>query len=82
MLRNKHLRLDQDKIEKARKILRTKTETETLDLALDRIIQEDQEKMRKRKVMSRILDLRHTLGRVKDDPADWIRAARRERTVR
>jgi hypothetical protein len=80
MLRNKHLRLDQEKIAKARRILRAKTETETLDMALDRIIQEEQEKTRKRNVMRRILALRNTLGKM-EDPADWIRAARKERAI-
>ncbi len=81
MLRNKHLRLDQDKIARARRILRAKTETETLDLALDRIIQEEQEKTRKKKVMGRILALRNTLGKMGEDPADWVRAARKERAI-
>lgn len=81
MLRNKHLRLDQEKIAKARRILGAKTETETLDMALDRIIQEEQEKSRKRNVMRRILALRNTLGKMEEDPADWVRAARRERAI-
>jgi hypothetical protein len=81
MVRNKHLRLDQEKIAKARRILRAKTETETLDMALDRIIQEEQEKTKKRNLMKRILTLRNTLGKMEEDPADWVRAARRERAI-
>jgi hypothetical protein len=81
MLRNKHLRLDQEKIAKARRILRAKTETETLDRALDRIIQEEQEKTRKKKVMRQILALRNTLGKMVEDPADWVRSARKERAI-
>jgi len=81
MLRNKHLRLDQEKIAKARRILRAKTETETLDMALDRIIQEEQEKTRKKNVMRRILALRNTLGKMEEDPADWVRSARKERAI-
>jgi len=81
MLRNKHLRLDQDKFARARRILRAKTETETLDMALDRILQEEQEKTRKRKIMRRILALRNTLGKMEKDPADWIRTARKERAI-
>ena len=81
MLKNKHFRLDQDKIERARKILRAKTETETLELALDRIIQEEEQKTRKRKIMRRILTLRSALGNIGEDPADWVRAARKERTI-
>ena len=81
MLKNKHLRLDQDKIERVRKILRAKTETETLELALDRIIQEAQGKTRKRKIMRRIMALRNALGNMEEDPAEWVRAARNERAI-
>ena len=81
MLKNKHLRLDQDKIERARKILRAKTETETLELALDRIIQGEEQKTRKRKILRRIMTLRNALGNMEEDPADWVRAARKERAI-
>ena len=35
MLRNKHLRLDQNKIDRVRRILKANTETEALHVALD-----------------------------------------------
>ena len=38
---NKHLKLDQAKIEKAKRILGAKTETEIINRALQRIIEED-----------------------------------------
>ncbi len=39
-IRDKHLRLDQAKIDKARRLLRTKTEQDTVDRALDLVIAE------------------------------------------
>jgi len=39
--RNKHLILDQGKLTKARKVLGTRTETEAIEQALDRVIDED-----------------------------------------
>ena len=44
----KHLRLDQGKIERAKRILKAKTETETMDKALEKIIQEEKERLRRR----------------------------------
>ena len=81
MLRHKHMRLDQQKIERAKKILKAKTEAEAMDKALDRVIQEDHERIRKSKVMKRIIELRTSLGKVQEDSAEWVRLARRERIV-
>jgi hypothetical protein len=39
-IRDKHLKLDQRKIDQARRILGTRTEQETLDRALDMILAE------------------------------------------
>jgi len=39
-LRHKHVRIDQTKLEKARKILDARTDTETLDRALSVIVNE------------------------------------------
>ena len=82
MLRYKHLRLDQEKIDRAKKVLKVKTETETMDKALDVVIQSDQERLRRRKLMKRIVELRNRVGKIKEDPADWVREARNERTLR
>jgi hypothetical protein len=38
MLRNKHLRLDQNKIDRVRRILKANTETEALHVALDTLL--------------------------------------------
>jgi hypothetical protein len=79
MLRYKHLRLDQEKVEKAKKIFRAKTETEAMDRALENVIERDQELLRRRRLMKRILELRKTLGKTREDSSEWIRLARQER---
>jgi len=81
MIRHKHMRLDQQKIERVKKILKAKTEAEAMDKALDRVIQEDHERLRKRKVMKRIIELRSSLGKIQEDSAEWVRLARQERVV-
>jgi hypothetical protein len=81
MLRYKHLRLDQEKIDRAKKILEAKTETEAMDKALDVVIQGDQERLRRRKLMKRIVELRNRIGKIKEDSAEWVREARKERTL-
>jgi hypothetical protein len=79
MLRYKHLRLDQEKVEKAKKIFRAKTETEAMARALENVIERDQELLRRRRLMKRILELRKSLGKIREDSAEWIRLARQER---
>ncbi len=79
MWRYKHLRLDQEKVEKAKKIFRAKTETEAMDRALENVIERDQELLRRRRLMKRILELRKSLGKMREDSAEWIRLARQER---
>lgn len=81
MLRHKHMKLDQQKIDRAKKILKAKTEAEAMDKALDTVIQENQETLRKRKVMKRIIELRSSLGKLREDSAEWVRLARQERIV-
>jgi hypothetical protein len=79
MLKNKHMRLDQEKIEKAKRILQANTDTEAIERALDKLIQEEEERLRKRRIMKKIIDLRNSLGAIKDDPAEWVGAGRDER---
>lgn len=62
MLRYKHLRLDQGKIERAKKILRAEREAEAMDKALERVVQEERERLRRRRLMKRIIQLRSSLG--------------------
>ena len=81
MMRYKHMRLDQEKIEKAKRILKAKTETEVMDKALDLVLQEDEEDIRKKKIMKRMIELRKDIGRVQEDSAEWVRLGRNERMV-
>ena len=81
MFRYKHLGLDQDKIERAKKILKAKTETEALDKALEKLIQEDRERLRRKELLKQIIELRSSVGKIQDDTAEWIRLARKERTL-
>ena len=79
MLRYKHVRLDQEKVEKAKKIFRAKTETEAMDRALEHVIERDQELLRRRRLMKRILELRKSLGKIRENSSEWVRLARQER---
>lgn len=80
MLRYKHLKLDQKKVEKAKKIFLAKTETEAMDKVLTVVIERDQELLRRKRLMKRILDLRKSLGKTKEDSTDWVRLGRQERS--
>ena len=79
MLKYKHMRLDQEKIERAKKIFGAKTETEVLHKALDKVIEEDQRRIRKTKIMQQMMQLRNRLIKTKEDASEWVRIARRER---
>jgi hypothetical protein len=79
MLRHKHIRLDQEKIDTVKKILAVETDTEAIDGALSKIIRESKERVRKGKIAGDIARLRATVGEVKEDPAEWVRLAREER---
>ena len=81
MLRYKHVRLDQEKIEKAKRIFKAKTETEAMDKALDHVIQRDQELLRRKRLLKRVIELRNNLGKMKEDSAEWVRLARQERNI-
>ena len=80
MFRYKHLRLDQEKVEEAKKIFGAKTETEAMDRALESVIAGNQELLRRRRLMKRILELRRSVGNIKEDSAEWIQLARKERS--
>jgi hypothetical protein len=81
MLRYKHLRLDQDKIEKAKKVLGAKTETEAIDKALEKVVQADTERQRRRNLMKHIIQLRNNIGKIREDSAEWVRQTREERAL-
>jgi predicted nucleotidyltransferase component of viral defense system len=79
MLKYKHMRLNQEKIDMVRKILGAKTETETLNKALDKVLQEDQRRIRRTKIMQQMIELRTHLNKTKENTSEWVRIARRER---
>ena len=81
MFRYKHMRLDQEKIEKAKRIFKAKTETEAMDKALDHVIQRDQELLRRRRLLKRVIELRNNLGKMEEDSAEGVRLARQERNI-
>jgi hypothetical protein len=81
MFRYKHVRLDQEKIEKAKRIFKAKTETEAMDKALDHVIQRDQEILRRKRLLKRVIELRNNRGQMKEDSAEWVRLARQERNI-
>ena len=79
MFKYKHMRLNQEKIDMVRKILGAKTETETLNKALDKVIQEDQRRIRRTKIIQQMVALRTHLSKTKEDTSEWVRIARKER---
>lgn len=79
MLRHKHVRLDQEKIDTVKKILAVETDTEAIDRALSKVIHESKETVRRRKIAGEMGRLRTAVGEVKEDPAEWVRMAREER---
>lgn len=81
MSRYKNLRLDQRKAGRAKKILKGARETEATDKTLERIIQEEKERLRRRNLMKRITQLRNSLSKIKEDSAEWVKLARKERTL-
>jgi len=79
MLRFKHIRLEQDKIDRARKILGARTETEALHKALDKVILEDEKRKQRAKIVKQMVELRGRLGKRGEDSSEWIRVSRKER---
>ena len=53
-IRNKHLKLDQEKIDKVRKILGSKTDTDAVDKALSQIIADTEIDMVLKKLAGRL----------------------------
>jgi len=78
-IRDKHIRLDQRKIERAKTILNAKTETETIEKALALVISGNAVAIRRKEVMKSILARRDRLGIIKGDVTEWISEGRRGR---
>lgn len=78
-IKDKHIRLDQKKIERAKVILKAKTETEAIEKALELVITSDLDLHKRKECMKRILARRDRLRVAEGDVADWIREGREER---
>lgn len=81
-IKDKHLKLDQRKIDKVKKILGLKTETETIETALDMVIQREKTESKRKEVVDRILARRSKMKPIFEDTSGWIREAREERDSR
>jgi len=81
-VRDKHLKLDQTKIDRAKQILGLKTETETIEKALDIVIKKNAALAEREKVVKRILTRREKIKAIPGDVTDWIREGRAERDRR
>jgi|MTBAKSStandDraft_1061840.scaffolds.fasta_scaffold161021_2 hypothetical protein len=79
MYKNKHLRLDQEKIDKVKELLEVGTDTEAIDRALEQVIEDASERLRRRNIVNQMERLRMRVGRVNEDPARWVRLARDDR---
>lgn len=81
-IKDKHLKLDQRKIDRVKKILGLKTETETIETALDMVIQKEKTESKRKEVVDRILARRSKMKPILEDTSGWIREAREERDSR
>lgn len=67
--RNKHLILNQAKLKRAQKVLGAKTETETIERALERVISEDEQNRRAQRATEQLIksdiEITDVFGRLK-----------------
>jgi hypothetical protein len=73
MMRDKHFRLDQRKIDCAKRIFGVKAETEAVNAALDTVIRQSSLRKERQQVVKRILKRREKLKRISGDIAEWVR---------
>jgi hypothetical protein len=78
-IKDKHLKLDQKKIDIAKKILDAKTETETIEMALSLLIQNSYAEKKKKDVVKRILARRARIRTLPENVTGRIRKGRSER---
>ncbi len=76
---DKHIKLDQGKIERARAILRAKNETETIMKALELVITGDREATDRIDALKRIMARRNSIAPIKGDVTRFIGAGRKQR---
>ena len=79
VVRDKHFKLDQKKLDMAKKILGTKTETGAIEKALDKLIQESTIEKQRKVVTESILNRRKRFKVIREDVSNWVRAGRQER---
>lgn len=79
MTKDKHLKLDQTKIEKAKKILKSRSETETVEKALDLVIARNAQTVQKKEIFERILSRKEKMTTLKGEVSDLIKEGRAER---
>ncbi len=77
-VRDKHMKLNQEKISKVKTLLKAKTETEAIEKALDFIIKRELNQEHKEEMMRKIFELRKKIGPIKVDVAEWVRSGRKE----
>jgi hypothetical protein len=78
-VKDKHLKLDQTKIKKAQSILRVRTETETIERALDLVIATNTISVQRNDVLRSMITRRDRLKTVPGNVADWVQEGRAER---
>lgn len=79
LIKDKHLKLNQYKLARAKEILRAKTETETIEKALDLVLEREESREKRKGLLIKILKLREQIGPIEEDVAEWIRNVRKER---
>jgi hypothetical protein len=52
-----------------------------MDKALDKVIQEEQERLRRMRILRGMIELRNSLGKIKGNSAEWVKEARKERDL-
>jgi Ni,Fe-hydrogenase I large subunit len=82
IIKDKHLRLDQRKIDIAKQILGAKTETEAIEKALEMVIEMRKAEDKRNELVGRILARRAKMKLISEDTAEWIRKTREERDNR
>jgi tagatose-1,6-bisphosphate aldolase len=77
--KNKHLRLDQEKIDKVKILLDVRTDTDAINQALQKVIEDASEHSRRKNIANQMERLRKRVGKIHEDTALWVRFAREER---
>lgn len=79
VVKDKHFKLDELKIKKAKEILKARSETEAVEKALELVITTHAAVVEKNEVFQRIITRRARMADIRGDVADWVREGREER---